>query len=96
MAPERLGFHMVTPLFQLPLQVVAMESGTSITLAMTKIAFLASITRTWKPGSLFASSDKSYKEWKRVVHVLVAGEGGSVTEVMGPRTMTCLKGRAAI
>ena len=49
------------------------------------------------PASFAAQSTESYKEWKRAVQMWIAGEGGMLPcEVIGPRVLSVLKGRASI
>ena len=49
------------------------------------------------PSSFAALPTESYKEWKRAVQMWIAGEGGMLpSEVIGPRVLSVLKGRASI
>ena len=49
------------------------------------------------PPSFSASPSESYLEWKRSVQCWIAGEGGQLPEdVMGPRCLSVLKGRALV
>lgn len=49
------------------------------------------------PPSFSASAEESYAQWKRSVHCWIAGEGGQLPEdVMGPRCLSVLKGRASV
>ena len=49
------------------------------------------------PSAFTASPGESYKEWRRAVECWIAGEGGQLpSEVIGPRVLTVLKGRASV
>lgn len=49
------------------------------------------------PPTFSASPSESYLEWKRSVKCWIAGEGGQLPEdVMGPRCLSVLKGRASV
>ena len=49
------------------------------------------------PPAFSASPSESYLEWKRSVKCWIAGEGGQLPgEVMGPRCLAMLKGRASV
>ena len=49
------------------------------------------------PPAFSASPSESYIEWKRSVKCWIAGEGGQLPEeVMGPRCLAMLKGRASV
>lgn len=49
------------------------------------------------PPSFSATPSESYVEWKRSVQCWIAGEGGQLPEdVMGPRCLSVLKGRASV
>ena len=49
------------------------------------------------PPSFSATPSESYLEWKRSVQCWIAGEGGQLPEdVMGPRCLSVLKGRASV
>ena len=49
------------------------------------------------PPAFAAGPSESYREWKRSVQFWIAGEGGQLPEdVIGPRVMAMLKGRASV
>ena len=49
------------------------------------------------PSSFAAQPTESYQEWKRAVQMWIAGEGGLLPDdVIGPRVLSVLKGRASI
>ena len=49
------------------------------------------------PSSFAAQPTESYQEWKRAAQMWIAGEGGLLPyEVIGPRVLSVLKGRASI
>ena len=49
------------------------------------------------PPSFSANGDESYTHWKRAVQCWIAGEGRQLPEdVMGPRCLSVLKGRASV